>query len=174
MKGNLDNHDQTQATFEQVLEANKGKIYRICRIYAVVPLEPQDLFQEVVFQIWKSFSTFKGKSGIDTWIYRIALNVCQRSKMNSDKSKDKFVRLDSIQFIPADIAPDKSEQEKYQALHDCIATLNSGDQSLLVLLLEGLPYKQIATITGLTDNHVAVKLKRIRKLLFDCITPKLA
>lgn len=171
---NFEYQHNAPMTFEQVLESNKEKIYRISRVYAVVPLEPQDLFQEVVYQIWKSFSTFKGNSNIDTWVYKIALNVCQRSKLKLDKGKEKTVRLDSLQFVPAEVGPDKSQQERYKALHDCIATLNEADQSLLVLLLEGLPYKQIATITGLTENHVAVKMKRIRKLLFDCITPKLA
>lgn len=161
-------------TFEHVLETNKDKIYRICRVYAIAPLEPQDLFQEVVYQVWKSISSFNGNSEIDTWIYKIALNVCLRYKMKMNKGKDKIVRLDSLQFIPAQDAPDKSDIDKYQALQDCIITLNHADQSILVLLLEGLSYKQIGSITGLTENHVAVKLKRIRKLLFDCITPKLA
>ena len=53
-------------TFEQLLENNKAKIYRICKIYAVSPLEPQDLFQEVIFAIWKSLPIFKGNSSIDT------------------------------------------------------------------------------------------------------------
>lgn len=164
---------RTTTTFEEVLEANKDKIYRISRVYAVAPLEPQDLFQEVVYQIWKSFSTFKGTSGVDTWVYKIALNVCQRSKLRLDKGQDKSLRLDSLQFVPAETPPDQNEIDKYNALQNCIASLNDADQSLLVLLLEGLPYKQIAKVSGLTENHVAVKLKRIRTLLFDCITPKL-
>lgn len=171
---NFENRDRPIPTFEKVLEANKDKIYRISRIYAVSPLEPHDLFQEVVYNIWKSFPSFSGNSSIDTWVYKIALNVCQRAKLKGDKGNEKFVRLDSIQFVPIDSNTDKTKQEQYQALHDCIATLNEGDQSLMVLLLEDLPYKEIATITGLTENHVAVKLKRIRKILFDCITPKIA
>ncbi len=159
-------------TFEDVLENNKEKIYRICKIYAVAPIEPQDLFQEVVFQIWKSLDSFKGNSGIDTWVYKIALNVGQRSKLKLENDNEKTVRLDSILFTPVDTA-DHSQEERYQALRDCIAILNESDQSLMVLYLEDLPYKEIAAITGLTDNHVAVKMKRIRKLLFECITPKL-
>lgn len=165
--------NQVEQTFEQILEDNKDKIYRICRIYAVSPIEPQDLFQEVVYQIWKSFSTFKAKSGISTWIYKIALNVCHRSKMKLKKNNDKTVRLESIQFVPAESTPDISQQEKYQALHDCISSLNEIDQSIVILYLEELPYKEIATITGLTENHVAVKMKRIKKMLFGCITSKL-
>jgi RNA polymerase sigma-70 factor (ECF subfamily) len=171
---NFEQQHSAKLTFEQVLETNKDKIYRIAKVYAVAPLSHHDLFQEVVYQIWKSFSTFKGNAEIDTWVYKIALNVCQRSKMKLEKGAEKTVRLESLQFIPTDIPPDKYELDKHKALQECITTLNDGDQSLLVLLLEGLPYKQIATVTGLTENHVAVKLKRIRKLLFECITPKLA
>jgi len=170
---NYEMQNQTELTFIQILEDNKDRIYRICRIYAVSPIEPQDLFQEVVFQIWKSFSTFKGKSSISTWIYKIALNVCYRSKMKLEKDNRKMVRLESIQFEPAESTPDKGQQENYQALLDCISSLNESDQSIVILYLEELPYKEIAVITGLTENHIAVKMKRIRKILFDCITHKL-
>ena len=165
--------NKAELTFIQTLEDNKDKIYRICRIYAVSPVEPQDLFQEVVFQVWKSFSTFKGKSSISTWIYKIALNVCYRSKMKLEKNNSKMVRLESIRFEPAESTPDKGEEEKYQALHDCISSLNESDKSIVILYLEELPYKEIAAITGLIENHIAVKMKRIRKMLFDCITNKL-
>ncbi|MCE7992500.1 MAG: sigma-70 family RNA polymerase sigma factor [Roseivirga sp.] len=164
---------QPKKTFEQVLEDNKNKIYRICRIYAIAPVEPQDLFQEVVYHAWKSFPGFKGQSGEGTWLYKIALNVCLRAKMKLEKVDSKNVRLESIQFMPVQSGPDEVREERYQALRDCIASLNESDQSLVILYLEELPYKEIAQVTGLTENHVAVKMKRIRKMLFDCITPKL-
>jgi len=170
---NYEMQNPAERTFEQVLEDNKDRIYRICRIYAVSPVEPQDLFQEVVFQVWKSFSTFKGGSAISTWIYRIALNVCYRSKISLEKKNSKTVRLESIQFEPAESTPDKTQEEKYKALHDCIFSLNESDRAIIILYLEELPYKEIAVITGLTENHIAVKMKRIRKMLFDCITNKL-
>ena len=169
----LDMPYNAERAFEQILEDNKEKIYRICRIYAVSPIEPQDLFQEVVYQVWKSFSSFESKSEISTWIYKIALNVCQRSKIQLARKNHEMVQLDSIQFVPVESPPDKSQQQKYQALHDCISLLNESDQSIIILYLEELPYKEIAEITGMTENHVAVKMKRIRKMLFDCITPKL-
>lgn len=160
-------------TFEQILEENKHKIFRICRIYAVAPIEPQDLFQEVAFQVWKSFSSFQGKSTIDTWIYKIAINVCLRSKMKLDKSNNKMDRFESIQFIPVQTDTDDDEQEKYQFLRDCISFLNEIESSIIIFYLEELSYKEIAHITGLTENHIAVKMKRIKKKLFDCISPKL-
>jgi len=159
--------------FEHLLETNKEKIYRICRIYAVSPIEPQDLFQEVAYQIWKSLPSFKEKSNIDTWIYRIALNVGMRSKLKLEKKREKTVLFESIQFMIAEQQMDASDTEKYELLRECIATLNESDTSIIVLYLEDLPYQQIASITGLTENHIAVKMKRIRKKLFDCMNPKL-
>ena len=104
-------------TYEQLLENNKEKIYRICKIYAVSPLEPQDLFQEVIFAIWKSLPTFKGNSSVDTWIYRITLNICLRSKQKSEKTYNKALQLESIQFIPLVIPIENNQQEKLSLIH---------------------------------------------------------
>lgn len=159
--------------FEEILERNKHKIYRICNIYAVPPLEPQDLFQEVVFQVWKSLNSFKSKSSIDTWVYKIAINVCLRSKMKLDKNHNKTDRLESIHFTPIESEIDSYGQEKIKYLKECISTLNETDTSLIVLYLDDLSYKEIAIITGLSENHIAVKMKRVRKKLFECITQKI-
>ena len=162
-----------EVNFEQILEENKNKIFRICRIYATTPLEPQDLFQEVVSEIWKSLDGFKGKSSINTWVYKITLNVCLRSKLKLDKSNNKTDRFESIHFTLVEKEIDLSEQEKFRFLKQCISTLNESDTSLIVLYLDDLPYKEIALITGLSENHIAVKMKRIRKKLFECIAPKI-
>ena len=165
--------NKLESNFEQILGENKHKIYRICKIYSVTPIEPQDLFQEVVFQIWKSLENFKDKASIETWVYKIAINVCLRSKMKFEKSNNKTDRFESIYFTPVEKEIDASEQEKFQYLKECIATLNETDTSLIVLYLDDLSYKNISVITGLSENHIAVKMKRIRKKLFECITPKM-
>ena len=159
--------------FEEILERNKHKIFRICRIYATLPIEPQDLFQEVVFQIWKSLDSFVGHSSIDTWVYKITINVCLRSKMKLEKINNKTERFESIHFTPIEKEIDASEQEKFKYLKECISTLNEMDTSLIVLYLDDLSYKDISIITGLSENHIAVKMKRIRKKLFECITSKI-
>ena len=159
--------------FEEILAKNKYKLHRICSIYAVSPLEPEDLFQEVIFQVWKSLENFKGTSSIDTFVYKIALNVCMRSKMKFEKTNNKTERFQSIHFTPIEKEIDGSEQEKFCFLKECISTLNETETSLIVLYLDDLSYKKIAEITGLSENHIAVKMKRIRKKLFECITPKI-
>ncbi len=161
-----------KVTFEQVLEENKEKIYRICKIHAVSPIEPEDLFQEVTFQIWKALPGFEGRSGINTWVYRITLNVCIRAKNNFNKTNDKSVRFENIHFQPIAINPDKDLEKKYKALQECINTLSKTNQAIVIFSLEDLAYKEIAKITGLTENHIAVKMKRIKKELLDCIISK--
>ncbi len=163
-----------QFNFEEILETNKEKIYRICRVYAISPFEPQDLFQEVAYQIWKSLPSFKGNSNIATWVYRIALNVGMRSKLKLEKNNHKTTRFDAIEFKASSAVLDDNNEEKYKLLKQCISTLNESDTSIVVLYLEELSYKQIAEVTGLTENHIAVKMKRIRKKLFDCMNSKLS
>jgi len=165
--------NQLEQAFGQIIEDNKDKIYRICKIYSVSPLEPQDLFQEVVIQIWKSLSTFKGKSNINTWIYKITINVCYSSKKKLERGNNKTVQLESIKFKFSETNSDKIQPERYKALRACISSLKESYQSLIILYLEGLRYKEIAKITSLTENNIAVKIKRIRKILLNCITPKL-
>lgn len=157
--------------FDEVIEKNQNSIYRICEIYSSSPIEPEDLFQEVVLHIWKAFPSFEQKSNINTWIYRIALNVCMRYKSKLEKSNHS--RFDSIQYqIPA-TSPDQALQEKYNALQSCIRSLNKIDKSLVILILEEFKYKEIAQITGLSENHIAVKVKRLKKNLLICINQKL-
>ena len=165
--------NKSEGIFEEILEKNKQKIYRICKIYAVSPIEPQDLFQEVVFQIWKSIDSFKSKSSIDTWVYKITLNVCLRSKLKLDKKNDKTERLESINIAAVEPEIDDTEQAKFTYLKECIASLNETDTSLILLYLDDLAYKEIAIITGLSENHISVKIKRIRIKLLECIKPKI-
>ncbi len=160
-------------TFEQVLEENKARIYRICSVYACTPIEPEDLFQEVTFHLWKAFSSFNNKASINTWVYRIALNVCLRHQQRAAKQNKKTISLTSIQFEISERRNETNQEEKHQALRSCIKMLDDLDKSIVILSLEGMPYKEISNITGLTENHIAVKMKRIRKNLLKCITSKL-
>lgn len=158
--------------FEDVIDCHKGSIYRICRIYARRPIEPEDLFQEVVLQAWRSFSNFRGESDIGTWLYRVALNVCMSMKLKHERKSQDTVRLESISFEIGDW--DQEDDDKYLVLRSCIDSLTGSERSLVVLYLEELSYRDIGKVLGLTENHVAVKMKRIRTKLLDCFTKRTA
>jgi RNA polymerase sigma factor (sigma-70 family) len=163
----------SKTDFEKILTDNKHKIYRICSVYAVQPMEPEDLFQEVIFQLWKSLPSFKGKSSVNTWVYKIAINVCLRSKLKLEKTKEKTVRFDAIQFSKSSAQISAFEEERFESMRACIADLSDADKSIIILYLDEVAYREIAEITGISENHVAVKMKRIRKKLFQCIQAKI-
>lgn len=154
-----------------IVTNHKDLIFRICRAYAQSPIEPQDLFQEVIVQIWKSFPNFKADSKLSTWIYRVALNTCLRAKQRLDKQQD-VIQLESVKIIQQEESEPK-QSEEFEALQQCMFSLQDQDRSILLFSLEEMSYKEIAEITGLTENHIAVKMKRIRERMYRCITERL-
>jgi RNA polymerase sigma-70 factor (ECF subfamily) len=126
----------------------------------------KDYFQEAILNIWKSLPSFKEKSSMKTWMYRITINVC----LGLD-TKRKKVKLDFVEFID-DTNFEKEEDKSnlnLNKLRRCISRLDKSNTTIISLYLEGLAYKEIAKISGLTENHVAVKVKRIKKKLLNCI-----
>lgn len=165
---------QLQAMFLTTLEQNQHRLLRICSVYAEDAEDRKDLFQESVINIWQSMPSFEARSSLSTWMYRVTLNVCLRLHTKQAKKKQRFQRLDSISIENMKIADETSQEEADQLakLRSCIAQLADGDKAITTLYLEGLAYKEIANITGLTENHVAVKVKRIKAKLLGCITEK--
>ena len=114
--------------------------------------------------------SFKHQSNIDTWVFRITINVCLRAKQFADKKQKHFVRLGSVNFENVEDTIAQNENEKlFLKLSECIKKLEGTDKSIILLHLEELPYKEIAQIFGLSENHVAVKIKRIKSKLLICL-----
>ena len=156
--------------FLQTLESNKDKIFRICRSYATDADDANDLFQEALLNIWKSLPSFNNQSNIDTWVFRITINVCLRAKHFSDKKQKHFVKLDSISYENIRETNNSNEnEEKFLKLSKCIGKLEGAEKTIILLYLEDLPYKEIASVIGWTENHVAVKIKRIKNKLLICL-----
>ena len=161
---------ELEKTFLNALEQNQQKLLRICSVYAKDADDTKDLFQEVLVQIWRSMQTFESKSSIGTWMFRITLNVCLRFRSKENKKQKQFIQMDSItiaKFIPT--KEDYGEQEKLAHLKSCIKKLNEADKAVITLYLEEVRYKEISEILGLSENNVAVKVKRIKKKLLNCI-----
>jgi RNA polymerase sigma factor (sigma-70 family) len=160
--------------FIKALEQNQDKLLRICSVYADNADDKKDLFQESVINIWQAMPSFEGKSSINTWMFRITLNVCLRLQSNEAKKKSRFLKVDSITI--ENIRHEETNHEEHEQLiklRNCIKKLNDADRAVITLYLEELPYKEISDITGVTENHVAVMVKRIKEKLSNCITERL-
>ena len=160
-------------TFLNAVEEHRHKLLRICSVYAKDEDDTKDLFQEVLINIWKAMPSFKGNSNIGTWMYRITLNVCLRLKTKESRKQKKLLRMDrrAINIYKTESTDDDQNQqgEKLAQLRNCIKQLNEADKAVITLYLEELPYKEISNITGLTENNIAVKIKRIKTKLLNCL-----
>ena len=161
---------EQETIFLRALENNQEKLFRICSIYAKDDEDAKDLFQEVLVHVWRSISTFKGNSSIGTWMFRVALNVCLRFKSKHTKNQNRFIRLDSITIANFGYEENsEGDNEKLNSLRKCVKKLNEADKAIVALYLEGIAYKEISSILGLSENHIAVKIKRIKLKLLNCI-----
>lgn len=156
--------------FLTALEQNQHKLLRVCSVYAEDSDDKKDLFQEALIHIWQSMPMFEEKSSISTWMFRITLNVCLRLQMRQARKRERFRKLESLTFEPpGEDETDPVAHERLEKLRSCIKKLNHADKALITLYLEELPYREISEITGLGENNVAAKVKRIKAKLLNCI-----
>lgn len=152
------------------LEENKQMLLRICSVYSNDDEEKKDLFQESLVNIWKSMPSFQSHSSLSTWMYRVTLNVCLSAKTKLSKQKKQFVNMDSVALSDHGASSDADEAHPLLPyLQQCLKQLDEADKAVMTLYLEELPYREIGKVLGLTENHVAVKVKRIKKKLLNCI-----
>ncbi len=141
--------------FLKILHDNQGLVHKVCNIYRDTKEDREDLFQEITFQLWRSYPKFQGKSKITTWMYRIALNTAMAS------FRKKTIKTAEVKEIPEHLSEDTENSQK-DKLFDAIRRLEDGDKAVISLYLEGLDTSEIANILGITNNNVSVKLNRIR------------
>ena len=154
--------EQIEQGFLELLSRNQKLINKVIRIYAFDSEDRRDLFQEIVFQLWRSYRSFRAESKVSTWLYRIALNTAITSLR---KKRPEHTELNDkiIANLQSHETPEKSEQ--VQQLYSAIKSLGEVDRALVMLFLEDLSYKEIADILGLTVENVGVKLNRIKAKL---------
>ncbi len=145
-----------EAQFLQLIGQHQGVIHKICRLYRDSPEDREDLFQEIVFQLWRSVPAFEGKSQFSSWMYKIALNTA----IASFRRKKPDITYTSD--LPDQPAPQYDPGEQHERLFETLKQLNDGDKALMALYLDDLSYKEIAEITGMSESNVGVKLNRIK------------
>src|SRR5664279_3625179 len=111
------------------------------------------------------------KTSVNTWVYRVCLNIAMQYALNRNKTKRSQVNIEGV--IISDESNDAEttveNTERIKMLHDCISKLEDSEKALVLLFLEDLSYRSISEITGISENYVAVKLRRIKLKLFNCI-----
>jgi RNA polymerase sigma-70 factor (ECF subfamily) len=151
---------QLEQQFTQTIKQHKSTIYTVCYMFSQDADEVNDLFQEVLVNLWKGFEGFEQRSDIRTWIYRVALNTC--ISLDRKKRRQATARLS----MDINLFEDRDEDTRQvDMLHERIAKLQPFDRAIVLLWLENLPYDEIGQIVGISAKNVGVRLYRIREQL---------
>lgn len=163
----FDMSDERTRQFEQTILEYRQSLARIAATYEIQPELQQELHQEILLAIWKALPGFREESGLHTFIYRVAHNqamnhVAKHSRLPNHEPLEK-VELSS-ESCP-ELQAIQSQQT--QALFKAMYQLPILQRQILTLALEGLSYDEIATVTGLSNSNVGVRLNRAKKALKD-------
>ena len=150
-------------TFIAAIKDNEGIIYKIAAVYTNNRDDKNDLVQEIIYQLWKSYDTFNQKSSLSTWMYRVALNVAIY-QLNTSKKRVLTVPIEKQILNYKEIENNESE-EKWQLFRRQISNLNLLDKAVITLYLDNNSYDTIAEIIGISSSNVGTKLSRIKEKL---------
>jgi RNA polymerase sigma-70 factor (ECF subfamily) len=160
---------ERETSFLMDLNRNIRIVHRVCRTYFYRnAVEREDVFQDIMYQLWKSYPQFKGESKLSTWIYKVALNTAI-THVRRDTRRPQSAELRESIPHSSDINDDVSRNEEVHLLYDAIDTLAAVDKAIILLHLEDQSYDEIASITGLSKTNVSVRLVRIKRSLKDRI-----
>lgn len=151
-------HAERERIFLDLFQRHKAPLERLCSAYLNGPSEVEDLFQEIMSNVWNALPGFRGESRHGTWLYRIAVNTALLFR----RKRKQGETLPDIVDPSAGAQQNLEERERFAHLRAAIAELPGQDRLVITLLLEGLSYREISEITGLTVNYVGVKLSRIK------------
>ncbi len=153
--------------FRQLLDQHTGLIIKVVRSFAENKDDAEDLFQEIVLQVWLALPSYREEAKPTTWMYRVALNTALVWK----RKEKRRVRGEEAIAIPELISDGMTAEEKRQnnqiieRLYKAIRELPTTKRALIVLYLDGFTYREISEVVGLSESNVGVSLNRIKKQL---------
>lgn len=153
-----------QDEFVKLVQEQRLLLYKICNLYCSTQHDRQDMFQEIVVQLWKAYPQFRGESKFSTWLYRIGLNTA----ISDLRKKKKRIAPIDPNHIPTELQdmqypPEKEEQ--LQQLYAAIGKLSEVEKALVMLYLEDKSYEEMEEILGINQNNLRVKMNRIKDKL---------
>ncbi|WP_153393399.1 MULTISPECIES: RNA polymerase sigma factor [Chryseobacterium] len=160
-----------ESEFLEKIEKHKGVIFKISKMYMDNQDDQNDLYQEIIYQAWKSYGDFQRKSDFSTWLYRTALNtaiVFLRSEKKRSFIQNQQVENLAVHQEPYNDTDDQNMKLMYEAIHQ----LSPIDKALIFYFLQDFPGKEIARQLGITEVNARVKMNRAKTKLKEIIEKK--
>ncbi|MCB2194904.1 MAG: sigma-70 family RNA polymerase sigma factor [Bacteroidetes bacterium] len=164
--------DSKEVKFRKIIEENEQRISSICRYYSSNDEDHKDMYQEVLINIWKSLDSFRGDAQLSTWIYRVAVNTAMGFANKEIRRQKVFLEnkeyaLTNLVELDENAAKDK--EKLFQQLENQINQLSVIDKVIMTLVMESVNHKEIASVIGITEPNVRVKIHRIKNELKDAL-----
>jgi RNA polymerase sigma factor (sigma-70 family) len=150
--------------FKEIFKTNSRKIYHLCYGYTGDEEAANDLMQETFIKVWQNLDKFRNQALISTWIYRIAVNTCL-SYLRVEKRQTKEELTDNIIESQPEFVSEKNDQ--IAQLYKCIAQLEENERIIITMVLDEVPYQEIAEISGISEGNLRVKIHRIKAKLTE-------
>jgi RNA polymerase sigma-70 factor (ECF subfamily) len=155
--------------YVKLMHENRRMILRVASFYCSDPQYLKDLSQEIAYQIWKSFDTFRAKAEMSTWLYRIALNTSIQF-LKREKKRSEEVSYDRYHIDPSNHEQSLTDDEALKQLMDAIQDLKELDKAIILLYLEEKSHSEIAVIVDTSVSNVGTRIQRIKKKLSKMLT----
>jgi len=153
----------TQEEFVRQVQANQGIIQKICGLYGQTQPDREDLFQEIIVQLWKAVPKFQEQSRFSTWLYRVALNTAISDFRKKRRALPVIQTEVASLEIESELIDDKDERLK--TLYAAISQLQEIDKAVVMLYLEDKSYDEMEDIVGISASTLRVRMNRIREKL---------
>ena len=145
-----------ERAFTKLIKEHEAIILKVCNVYCREAADRDDLYQDILIQLWKAFPRFSGQSKVTTWMYRIAFNTA----VSRFRKVQKAPKPEPIpDHMPAETTADS---EQLQALYAALDCLNKIERAIMMLYLDGVKYQEIGEIMGLSESNVGFKINRIK------------
>jgi RNA polymerase sigma-70 factor (ECF subfamily) len=158
----------TELAFMEQVQANRGIIAKLVGLYANSEEERKDLYQEILYQAWKGFASFRGDAKFSTWLYRISLNTI----LTAQRKVNKVEYRETVEDAHWNDQGDQVKNENTRMLRFAIRKLPETERAIITLHLDGYSNPEIAEIMGISPNNATVKLHRIKHQLISQLQPQ--
>ena len=155
---------EVEKHFEKDIRENELLIYKVCSIYAYTDADREDLFQDIVIQLWKAYPKFNGQAKFSTWVYRVALNTA----ITGLRKQKSIIKAHQPAILAANIIDDNynaGEEERLQQLYTAIEQLGQVEKAIVMLYMEDRPYEEMEEILGISQGNLRVKMNRLKEKL---------
>ncbi len=161
---------ELQGRFQSLIEEHKKILYKVCNSYCRNRDDREDLAQEIIVQLWRSFGGFDERYRFSTWMYRIALNVAI-SFYRRESTKARHVLSDNERVLEA-VDERANPPDDIQLLYQVIDGLDPLNKALMLLYLDGNSYAEVAEVLGISETNVATKISRLKKTMKEQLSGK--